>query len=241
MPHPHDVGRTLIMAISVHSLEARTTGSEVSPAAEEFEQLMRRTYNYAYSAAYRMMGNSADAEDLTQEAFVRIWAAFDRYNRARSFEGWLFRTLYNLAIDRWRRISRIPVCSLDGDISQAVGKGCRRSGSRTTRDNGVPLLNYLADDRISVMPEEAYLRTENGRSIRRALSKLPFDYRKAVVLADVQGYSYEEIARYVGCPVGTIRSRLHRGRELLRQTIRTMREEEMDEDTGSARSRSLSQ
>ena len=71
--------------------------------SDEFEQLFQRSYHRAYNAAYRMMGNSTDAEDLTQEAFVRVWASFDRYDRTRPFEGWLFRILSNLAIDRWRR------------------------------------------------------------------------------------------------------------------------------------------
>ena len=70
------------------------------PVSEEFEQLFRRSYHRAYNAAYRMMGNATDAEDLTQEAFVRVWASFDRYDRSRPFEGWLFRILSNLAIDR---------------------------------------------------------------------------------------------------------------------------------------------
>src|SRR5712671_3373611 len=82
---------------------------------DEFEALFRRSYHRAYNAAYRLMGNSSDAEDLTQEAFVRVWAAFDRYDRSRPFEGWLFRILSNLAIDRWRRGSGAVVCSLDAE------------------------------------------------------------------------------------------------------------------------------
>jgi RNA polymerase sigma-70 factor (ECF subfamily) len=78
------------------------------------------------------------------------------------------------------------------------------------------------------MPEQSFLRAETGRRVRRALSALPYDYRKAVVLADVQGYSYEEIAQFVGCPVGTIRSRLHRGRQLLRQNILKLQSQEED-------------
>ena len=203
--------------------EGRTPDRETNPprgveTTAEFEQLLRRNYSRAYSAAYRMMGNATDAEDLTQEAFMRVWAAFDRYDRSRPFEGWLFRILSNLAIDRWRRHSGMPVCSLD-----AEGTGGRaRAGGRSAgshEGNGAPLLACLADDRPSSMPEQSYLRAENGRRVRRALLALPGDYRKAVVLADVQGYSYEEIAQHVGCPVGTIRSRLHRGRQLLRQNI----------------------
>ncbi len=202
--------------------------SNQSPEALEFERLMQRNYSRAYSAAYRMMGNASDAEDLTQEAFMRVWAAFDRYDRSRPFEGWLFRILSNLAIDRWRRHSGMPVCSLDAEgassRSPAGRQGGRSSGSREGRS--APLSACLADDRPSAMPEQSYLRRETGHRVRRALSALPFDYRKAVVLADVQGYSYEEIAQHVGCPVGTIRSRLHRGRQLLRQNILRLQSQE---------------
>lgn len=196
--------------------------SKSSAASAEFERLLQRSYSRAYSAAYRMMGNATDAEDLTQEAFMRVWAAFDRYDRSRPFEGWLFRIISNLAIDRWRRHAGLPICSLDaegtgGRLSSGRPAGRGSNGFREGR--GAPLSACLADDRPSAMPEQSYLRNETGRRVRRALSALPGDYRKAVVLADVQGYSYEEIARHVGCPVGTIRSRLHRGRQLLRQNI----------------------
>lgn len=201
--------------------DASTITDHSSPVAE-FESLLRRNYHRAYSAAYRMMGNATDAEDLTQEAFVRVWAAFDRYDRSRPFEGWLFRILSNLAIDRWRRLSGAVICSLDAEGASAqTGSGRRGRASQPAgrEGRGAALLACLADERPSAMPEQSYLRSETGRRVRRALSALPGDYRKAVVLADVQGYSYEEIARHVGCPVGTIRSRLHRGRQLLRQNL----------------------
>src|ERR1700704_4981168 len=100
-------------------------GSSVGdrPVSEEFEQLFRRSYHRAYNAAYRMMGNTSDAEDLTQEAFVRVWASFDRYDRTRPFEGWLFRILSNLAIDRWRRQAGAAVCSLEADGSSSRPSG----------------------------------------------------------------------------------------------------------------------
>ena len=210
---------------------------ENTEAYAEFEQLLRRSYSRAYSAAYRMMGNASDAEDLTQEAYVRVWAAFDRYDRSRPFEGWLFRILSNLAIDRWRRLSGAVVCSLDAE-SQGPKTSLPRRGrgfSGNGRDGkGAPLLSCLADDRPSSMPEMSYLRSETGRRVRRALSALPGDYRRAVLLADVQGYSYEEIAQRVGCPVGTIRSRLHRGRQLLRQNLLKLQSQEEDLDPADA-------
>lgn len=203
------------------------TGTSVNSdgLAAEFEALVRKTYNCAYNAAFRMMGNAGDAEDLTQEAFIRIWRAFDRYNRSRSFEGWLFRILNNLAIDKWRRQARASLCSLDAATSSPIGGG--RAGS--AEPGSYSLMCCLSDERPSVMPEMAYLQRESGMRVRRALLTLPCDYRRAVLLADVKGYSYEEIAQHVGCPVGTIRSRLHRGRQLLRQTIKQMQEMEEGE------------
>lgn len=215
--------------MTIATQEGRTTDKACRPAetTAEFEELLRRNYSRAYSAAYRMMGNATDAEDLTQEAFMRVWSAFDRYDRSRPFEGWLFRIISNLAIDRWRRHSGMPVCSLDAEGTGGRSRGARAGGrSGGVEGTGAPLLACLADDRPSAMPEQSYLRAETGRRVRRALSALPCDYRKAVVLADVQGYSYEEIAQYVGCPVGTIRSRLHRGRQLLRQNILKLQSQE---------------
>ena len=212
-----------------HKMKDGSIPTQYSDTRAEYEALLRGSYHRAYSAAYRMMGNASDAEDLTQEAFVRVWAAFDRYDRTRPFEGWLFRILSNLAIDRWRRGGSAVICSLDaeGTGSRYGGRGKTTLGG--TRDGrGAPLLACLADERPSVMPEQSFLRAETGRRVRTALSALPCDYRKAVVLADVQGYSYEEIAQHVGCPIGTIRSRLHRGRQLLRQNIlRLQKQEEM--------------
>jgi len=183
-----------------------------------------------------MMGNATDAEDLTQEAFVRVWASFDRYDRSRPFEGWLFWILSNLAIDRWRRHSGATVCSLEAEGGGSRGCGPRRASSGPRDGRQATLLACLADDRPSSMPEQSFLRAETGRRVRRALSALPGDYRKAVVLADVKGYSYEEIARYVGWPVGTIRSRLHRGRQLLRQHFLKLQSQEdsLDLDGASA-------
>jgi len=204
------------MIAPVQNTQVGTSAGNPSISAE-FEELFQRSYHRAYNAAYRMMGNASDAEDLTQEAFVRVWASFDRYDRSRPFEGWLFRILSNLAIDRWRRHSGSTVCSLEAEGTGSRANGPHRGSSGTRDGRHATLLACLADDRPSSMPEQSFLRAETGRRVRRALSALPGDYRKAVVLADVQGYSYEEIAQHVGCPVGTIRSRLHRGRQLLRQ------------------------
>jgi RNA polymerase sigma-70 factor (ECF subfamily) len=213
------------MIAPVQNTQVGTSAGSI-PISEEFEELFQRSYHRAYNAAYRMLGNASDAEDLTQEAFVRVWASFDRYDRTRPFEGWLFRILSNLAIDRWRRHSASAVCSLEAEGTGSRSSGSRRAFSGMRDGRHTTLLACLADDRPSSMPEQSFLRAETGRRVRTALSALPGDYRKAVVLADVQGYSYEEIAQHVGCPVGTIRSRLHRGRQLLRQHLLTLQSQE---------------
>lgn len=194
--------------------------SHSSEKSSEFDSLMRRSYQRAYSTAYRLVGNASDAEDLMQEAYVRVWSAFDRYDRSRPFETWLMRILSNLAIDRWRRKGGIVFCSLDAELNTSLPMGQSPSRQRSS------LLSYLADERVSAMPEASSLREEEGSRVRRALNYLPGDYCMAVVLADVQGWSYEEIAEKVGCPVGTIRSRLHRGRKLLKQTLLRMQRQE---------------
>ena len=215
-----------MMAPVVRHARKESQDDQFASMRQEFETLFQRCHRRAYNAAFRMMGNSSDAEDLTQEAFVRVWSAFDRYDRARPFEGWLFRILSNLAIDRWRRLSAATVCSLDAE-SAGIGSSSShlsRSVGGSYGGRGATLLSYLADERT--LPEQFCLRAETGRRVRRALLTLPFDYRKAVVLADVQGYSYEEIAQHLGCPVGTIRSRLHRGRQMLRQNLLKLQTQE---------------
>jgi len=169
----------------------------------EFEVLFSRSYSRAYNLAYRLTSNETDAEDLTQDAFVRAWGAFDRYDRKHSFEVWLLRILSNLAIDRWRRQSLIRTHSLD----------------QTFRSNGadVQLGSLVADSAPG--PEQQVLLRAQGDQIETALRMLPDNYRTAIILTDIEEWSYEEVARKMRCPVGTVRSRLHRGRQLLRQHL----------------------
>ncbi len=204
------------------SLVGSHEGAKYTRKAAEFEQLYAEHYSRAYYTAYRLMGNTTEAEDLTQEAFVRVWTAFDSYDRTRPFEGWLHRILSNLAIDRWRRQSNLSICSLDaqGSGGQSRAARCGSGGTGRSSDRqGASLGACLADERPSVMPEQSFLRLETARRVRQALSQMPDYYRTTVVLADVQGYSYEEIAQEIGCGIGTVRSRLHRGRVLLRENV----------------------
>jgi RNA polymerase sigma-70 factor, ECF subfamily len=169
----------------------------------EFEALFNRSHQRAYNLAYRLTGNESDAEDLTQDAFVRAWGAFDRYDRRHSFEVWLLRILSNLAIDRWRRQSLVRTHSLD----------------QTYRSNGADVqLGALVPDKAPGPEQQVILRAQ-GEQIQTALSMLPANYRTAIILTDIEEWSYEEVAQKMHCPVGTVRSRLHRGRQLLRQHL----------------------
>ena len=166
----------------------------------EFERLIERTQRQAYNMAYRMTGNRDDAEDLTQEAYLRAYRSFDKYNRALPFENWFFRILSNLFVDGLRRKPKQAPLSLDQPLGE-TGEG--------------DYLLEIADPESD--PEDLLLKDVVDEKIQCALQRLPKDFRTAVLLCDVKGLSYEEIARVMRTSIGTVRSRIHRGRKLLRR------------------------
>jgi RNA polymerase sigma-70 factor (ECF subfamily) len=180
----------------------------------EFELHFKRTYRHAFKLAYRLAGNESDAQDLTQEAFVRAWGSFDRYDRRRPFEVWLFRILCNLATDRWRRRSSLRMYSLDGTCS-ADGTEVRPLGA-------------VLPDRAPG-PEQQCMRNVLGEEIQAALWRLPEHHRTVIILTYIEQRTYEEVAQKMRCPVGTVRSRLHRGRLALREMLTPPAEASMDE------------
>ncbi len=171
--------------------------------AEEFDQYVRRYHRQAYNIAYRLAGNHADAEDITQEAFIRAFRFFDRYNRSMPFENWLYRIISNVFIDEVRRRPKLKMQSLD----QAV----------TARSTSSEMSFEVPD--LASNPEMMMMETTLDEPLQRVLDSLPRDFRQAVILADVEGLSYEEIAEVMGCSLGTVRSRLHRGRKLMRNRL----------------------
>ncbi len=174
----------------------------------EFEALMERTKRQAYNMAYRMTGNRDDAEDLTQEAYLRAFRSFGTYNRQLPFESWFFRILSNLFVDVLRRRPKQKPLSLDQPL-----------GEEESDDN---LLLQIADTKAG--PEENLMGQVMDERLQKALSILPESFRKAVWLCDVEGLSYEEIAINMGSSIGTVRSRIHRGRQLLRQAMESQAE-----------------
>jgi len=168
----------------------------------EFDRLVERYHKQAYNIAYRMTGNHADAEDLTQEAFVRAFRFFGNYRRDWPFDNWLYKIMSNLFVDDLRRRPKAHVQSLDQPLDL--------SGSGEV---------YLEIPDSGSNPERLVMSHELDERIQRALNGLPNDFRMTVILADIEGLSYEEISAAMKCSLGTVRSRLHRGRKLLRTKI----------------------
>jgi RNA polymerase sigma-70 factor (ECF subfamily) len=160
-----------------------------------------------YSAALRYTRNPADAEDLVQEAVAKAYGAFHQFQPGTNLRAWLYRILTNTYINSYRKQQRQPVqVSADGDWDGDGGDFSLydRIAEATQAPAEVEALRSLADDEV-----------------KQALADLPEQFRMAVYLADVEGFSYAEIAEIMGTPIGTVMSRLHRGRAALHRALYT--------------------
>ena len=193
-------------AAEVELAEVVSEGAR-SEDRREFDRLVERYHKQAYNIAYRMAGNHADAEDLTQEAFIRAYRFFGQYRRELPFDSWLYKIMSNVFIDTLRRKPKARFRSLDEPVM--------------TEDGEAQL--DLPD--ASAGPEEAVLSNEMDGRIQAALSTLPETFRLTVIYADIEGLSYEEIAEATNTNIGTVRSRLHRGRRLLRSKLKNYADE----------------
>jgi len=161
-----------------------------------WEEVVRDHSARVYRLAYRLTGNAHDAEDLTQEVFVRVFRSLSSYTPG-TFEGWLHRITTNLFLDLVRRRARIRFDPLPDDAERIPARGLAGMES----------------------PAQAYDDTHFDADVQAALDALPPDFRAAVVLCDLEGLSYEEIAATLGIKIGTVRSRIHRGRTQLRAAL----------------------
>jgi RNA polymerase sigma-70 factor, ECF subfamily len=170
-----------------------------------FNAIVSRHKSKIYNYVYRMTGNVEDAEDLTQEVFVRMYTGLSSFRAEASLSTWLFRIAGNLVIDKHRRSKHEKgmVSSLDASYSDS-------DGENETRE--VP--DY------SQMPEKLLGQKELGAQIENALLKLPEKLRSAVILYDIENLSYEEIAQMEKVPLGTIKSRIFNARVALRQHLK---------------------
>lgn len=172
-----------------------------------FESLALPHLDALYGLALRLCHNARDAEDLVQDAVLRSYQSFDRFTGDERCKAWLFRVLTNIFINKYRR--RV--------LERRVAESLEQAG-----DGGILSADVLRRGRD---PEAALQAGLVGDSVQRALLDLPEDFRMAVLLCDVEEFSYREIAEIMDCPVGTVMSRLHRGRRLLQEALRGLREE----------------
>jgi len=170
---------------------------------KEFEALALSHLDPLYSAALRLTKNDRDAEDLVQDTCMRAFRFFDKFERGTNMKAWLFKILTNTFINRYRRkVKERNV--VEGSERDAVHE---RFISRDATDFAANPEQYLFDRLLS-------------DDVLRAIDGLPIDFRLVVILADLQEFSYKEIAEILDCPVGTVMSRLFRGRKLLQKTLR---------------------
>ena len=204
--HVTETGRSSPANTSSDADLATETAAE---RAERFERDAMPMVDQLYAAALRMTRNPADAEDLVQETILKAYSSFTSFRPGTNLKAWLYRILTNTYINGYRKRQRQPQQSPTDEISD-----WQLSQSAEHSSAGLPSAEAEALDRL---PDS---------DIKDALSDLPDDFRMAVYLADVEGFAYKEIAEIMGTPIGTVMSRLHRGRKQLREAL-----------TGTARER----
>jgi RNA polymerase sigma-70 factor (ECF subfamily) len=175
-----------------------------------FEEQMLPHLDALYRTAFAMTKNSGDADDLVQDAYLRAYQFFDQFQGGTNARAWLFRIMTNLYINSYRRRTREPERVSYDELEDFY------------------LYNRLADGQsrgVSASPEEEVVQKVEIEAVRAAIERLPDEYRDTVILADLNEFSYQEIADMLQIPIGTVRSRLSRGRRLVQKALWAYSEE----------------
>jgi RNA polymerase sigma-70 factor (ECF subfamily) len=185
--------------------EGPTEATAARPADNRalFEEQAIPFMDQLYAAGLRMTRNPSDAADLVQETFVKAYAAFGQFQQGTNLKAWLYRILTNTFINSYRKKQREPYQGAIDDLEDwQLGGAESMTQGRSTRSAEAEAIDHLPDS-----------------AVKDALQSIPEDFRMAVYFADVEGFSYQEIADIMKTPVGTVMSRLHRGRRLLRDLL----------------------
>ncbi|MBE5040370.1 RNA polymerase sigma factor [Ructibacterium gallinarum] len=171
-----------------------------------FEQLIAEHQKRIFSIAYRIAGNSDDAADMAQEVLVKIFKNINKFKGDSKFSTWIYRVATNTCLDELKRIRRHPSYSLDQEIDTEEGS----------------ISAEIEDD--APTPEESAERKAVRDAVNIAIARLGDDHKKVIVLRDLQGFSYEEIAKIMNCSEGTVKSRISRARSQLKKILQQDRE-----------------
>ncbi len=194
------------MMISIEDPQDSDPGAAIPELTEGtrelFEEQALPYMDQLYAAAMRMTRNPADAADLVQETFVKAFAAFGQYQQGTNLKAWLYRIQTNTFINLYRKRQRDPYQGTIDDLEDWQLGSAQSATATITRSAEAEAIDHLPDS-----------------AVKDALQSIPEDFRLAVYFADVEGFSYQEIADIMKTPVGTVMSRLHRGRRMLRDLL----------------------
>ncbi|WP_026530385.1 sigma-70 family RNA polymerase sigma factor [Haematomicrobium sanguinis] len=197
--------RVDLRAMTTENPDTLETDPELETVEQRTARFERDAMQYVdqlYSAAMRMARNPSDAEDLVQEAYAKAFSAFHQYKPGTNLKAWLYRILTNTYINLYRKRQREPLQTNSDQVEDWQMAASAEHTSTGLRSAEAEALDHLPDS-----------------DVKQALQAIPEDFRLAVYFSDVEGYSYKEISEIMDTPIGTVMSRLHRGRKLLREHL----------------------